>query len=79
MFYFDPMYLLFALPGLLLALYASFKTKSTFAKYSNIASATGVTGAEAARKLLRSAGISDVSVEQVSGGDYFSHKSYGKP
>lgn len=64
---FDPVYLLFAAPGLLLALYASFATKSTFKKYARIRSSTGMSGAEAARRLLRFAGIDDVTVEQTGG------------
>lgn len=67
MFYFDPIYIIFAIPGLLLALYASFKTKSTFSKYSKIASANGLTGAEAAYRLLQNAGIDDVSIEEING------------
>ena len=45
---FDPLYLMFALPGLLLALYASWRTRSTFSTYSEYAPASGLTGAEAA-------------------------------
>ncbi len=67
MYFFDPLYLLFALPGLLLAMWASFKTKSTFAKYSRISSYSGCTGASAAEQLLNRAGIYDVRVEQVGG------------
>lgn len=65
--FFDPMYLLFALPGLLFALYASFMTKTTFAKYSKITSSTGVSGAEAAERLLDDAGIHDVGIEMANG------------
>ncbi|MDD4318522.1 MAG: zinc metallopeptidase [Victivallaceae bacterium] len=65
--FFDPMYLLFALPGLLFALYASFTTKTTFAKYSKVMSSTGVSGAEAAARLLRDAGIHDVGIEMADG------------
>jgi uncharacterized protein len=67
MFYFDPTYLLFALPGILLALYASFLTKSTFNRYSKVASRYGLTGAQAARKLLAEAGIDSVTVEETGG------------
>jgi uncharacterized protein len=63
----DPLYLMFALPGLLLALYASFKTKATFARYSRIASSNGMTGAQAAAALLRRAGVGGVRIEQVGG------------
>jgi Zn-dependent membrane protease YugP len=65
--FFDPMYLLFALPGLLLALWASFATKSTFNKYSKVGSTYGLSGAEAAERLLRQSGIHDVKIEMVSG------------
>ncbi len=65
--FFDPMYFLFIIPGLILAGFASWKTKSTFNKYSEIASSSRVTGAQAARMLLDNAGVHDVSIEQVGG------------
>lgn len=67
MFYFDPAYILFALPGLILAMFASFMTKNTFSRYSKVASAYGMTGAQAAQKMLSQAGISDVSIEETGG------------
>ncbi|HBM16351.1 MAG TPA: zinc metallopeptidase [Lentisphaeria bacterium] len=67
MFYFDPMYLIFAVPGLILALMASFYTKSTFAKYSQVGASTGLSGAMAAKRMLQYAGIYDVKIEEVSG------------
>ncbi|HJO93537.1 MAG TPA: zinc metallopeptidase [Victivallales bacterium] len=67
MFFFDPMYLLFAVPGLILAMLASFYTKSTFAKYAKITASTGLTGAMAAQKMLNNAGIYNVRVEQTQG------------
>ena len=67
MIMFDPMYLVFALPGLVLALFASWYTKSTFKKFSNWRSPNGLTGAQAAHQMLSSAGINDVKIEQVSG------------
>ena len=59
---FDPMYLLFIAPGLLLSLWASFRTKSAFHKYSKVRVATGLTGAQAAQKMLDAAGIGDVRI-----------------
>ena len=47
--YFDPMYFLFVGPAILLSLWASFKTKSTFNKYSKVRALSGLTGAEAAK------------------------------
>ena len=65
--FFDPVYLLFALPGLLLALWASGKTKLTFERYSREAARSGLTGAEAARRLLYASGITDVAIERTGG------------
>lgn len=59
---FDPMYFLFLAPALVLSLWASFRTKSAFNKYSKIRVATGMTGAQAAQRLLDSAGIHDVKI-----------------
>ncbi|MCB9378602.1 MAG: zinc metallopeptidase [Holophagales bacterium] len=59
---FDPMYFLFLAPALLLSLWASFKTKSAFNKYSKVRVSTGLTGAQAAQKMLDAAGIHDVKV-----------------
>ncbi len=65
--FFDPMYLLFIAPGMALSLWASFRVKSTFAKYSQVPSRRGLTGAQAAHELLRGAGITDVEVVRSSG------------
>lgn len=63
----DPMYFLFIIPGLLLALGAIFLTKSTFAKFSQVNSDMGYTGAQAAHEMLLRMGIADVKIERVSG------------
>ena len=65
--FFDPMYFIFIAPGLALAFFASLKTKSTFAKYSRIASSKGYTGAQAAQEMLRRSGILDVKIKPVGG------------
>jgi len=66
-------YLLFALPGLLLALWATFKVKTTFAQYSEVGASSGMTGADAARRLLDQSNIHDVQIEQTDGflGDHY--------
>lgn len=66
MYYFDPTYIL-VLIGAVICMIASANVKSTYRKYSAYRSMTGMTGAQAAERLLRSAGIHDVSVEHVSG------------
>jgi Zn-dependent membrane protease YugP len=65
--FFDPMYLLFIAPGLALSLWASWRVKSTFNKYSKVRSMRGMSGAEAAQELLRGAGISDVKIVRSRG------------
>jgi len=65
--YFDPLYFVFLAPGLLLSLWASFKVKSTFRRYSQVGSRSGLSGAEAAKQLLHQKGIHDVAVEEVQG------------
>ncbi|MEO8502868.1 MAG: zinc metallopeptidase [Acidobacteriota bacterium] len=65
--YFDSTYLLFILPGFAFALIASFITKSAFAKYSKVRIANGMTGAQAAKRMLEGAGIHDVEIVAVPG------------
>jgi uncharacterized protein len=65
--FFDPMYLLFVAPGLLFALWASYRVKSAFNEYSQVPSELGFSGAEAAQRLLAYAGIRDVRVVPAEG------------
>lgn len=67
MFYFDPLYLIFALPPLLLGMWAQFRVKSAFNKYSQVQTSTGMSGAVAARRILDRSGLQNVAVEQVHG------------
>lgn len=64
--FFDRTYLLVIL-GVVICLAASAKVKSTFAKYSYVKNRAGMTGREAAERVLRQAGITDVRIERVSG------------
>lgn len=63
---FDYTYLL-VLIGVVLSMWASARVNGTFQKYSQVRSMTGMTGAEAARRLLMSQGIFDVTIQHVSG------------
>lgn len=63
----DPQYLLFALPGLVLGLYASWKTRSTFRAYADVAASSGLSGAEAAARMLASQGVRNVRIEPTEG------------
>jgi len=55
------------IPALLLAMYAQYKIKSTFAAYSRVGAKSGVTGAQVARDILRNNHIADVPVELTQG------------
>ncbi|MEF9938705.1 MAG: zinc metallopeptidase [Clostridium sp.] len=62
----DPTIIL-VLIGVVLSMWASARVNSTFSKYSKVRSMTGMTGADAAKKLLNSQGIYDVTVRKVAG------------
>jgi Zn-dependent membrane protease YugP len=59
--------ILILIPGMLFALWAQLRVKSTFDKYSRVATRNGMTAAEAARRLLDANGLSDVRIERVAG------------
>ncbi|MGH2538370.1 MAG: zinc metallopeptidase [Candidatus Promineifilaceae bacterium] len=65
--FFDVRWFLFALPGLLLGLWAQAKVKGAFSKYSKVATARHITGAEVARALLEARGLHDVQIETARG------------
>jgi hypothetical protein len=67
MFFFDPLWLVFAVPGLLLGIWAQIKLSHAYGKYSKIPVESGMTGAEAARRILNDAGLNDMPVEEVPG------------
>jgi Zn-dependent membrane protease YugP len=67
MWFFDPVYLLFAIPPLLLGLWAQFRVQSAFRQYSKVRTANGMTGAQAARAILDANGLHNVAVERVGG------------
>ncbi len=58
-------YLLFLVPPFLLSLYAQYKVKSAFAEMSQVP--TNLTGAQAARRMLDSSGLTHVGIERVPG------------
>ncbi len=64
---FDPIYLLFAAPGLLLSLWASYRVRTAFDHYSKVGTMRGMSGAESARHLLDAAGLTDVEIVETDG------------
>ncbi len=65
-YYYDPYYILLII-GMVISMIASARVRSTFSKYDKVVSRTGMTGAEAARRLLHAQGIYDVTIQRVSG------------
>ncbi len=62
----DPTYILIII-GVVLSLAASGMVKRTFARYSQVRSASGMTGAQVAQRILQYAGITDVTVHHIQG------------
>ena len=60
-------YPLLLLASLLFSMYASAKVKRAYSKYSRIGNKTGMTGAQAARKILDANGLTDVRIELTPG------------
>jgi Zn-dependent membrane protease YugP len=52
---------------LLFGLWAQFQVKSTFKRYSQVATASGMTGAQAADAVLRNSGVTGVGIQPVAG------------
>lgn len=75
-FYLDPTYML-VLIGTLICLWASAKVNSAMNKYHRVYARSGITGAEAAMRILQYQGISDVRVECLTGmrGDHYDPRS----
>src|SRR5258706_8521465 len=67
MFYIDPLWWLFAIPGLLLGLYAQFKLTGIYSRYIRVPVESGLSGAEAAREILDQAGLNNVPVQEIGG------------
>lgn len=65
--FFDPLYFVFALPGLAFVMLAQWRVKAAFNRYSRVPTRRGMTGRDVALAILRSSNIQDVRVESVSG------------
>ena len=64
--FYDPTWIIL-LPAIILSIWASTNVKSTFGKYSRMYNRFGLTGADAARKILDMNGLYDVRIERISG------------
>lgn len=65
-FYFDPLYFLFALPALALAMFAQWKVSSAYNKYTKVRNNKGLTGVQVAQYLLRANGL-NLNVQGTAG------------
>ena len=63
----DYLYLILVLPAVIFSLWASIRVNTTFKKYSKIRSMRGITGAEAARRVLDANGLQHIRIEQIPG------------
>ena len=66
MLFWDSTYIL-VLIGAVICMIASANVRSTYNRYSTVRSASGMTGAQVAERILRMAGITDVRVGHVAG------------
>jgi Zn-dependent membrane protease YugP len=75
--FFDPLYFIVVGPGVLLALWATFKVKSAFARGREIPVRSGMTGAEAASRILAASGLYNVRIEPTHAhlGDHYDPKA----
>src|SRR2546428_13210417 len=65
-FFWDPT-MIIVIPALLLALYAQLRVQSTYARWSQVRIANGLSGAQIAQEILRRNGLSDVEIERTDG------------
>ncbi len=66
-FMFDPLFMAFMAPALLISIWASLKVKGTFQRFSRVGTASGLTGAQVARMILDRNGLHGVPVERTGG------------
>lgn len=65
--FFDPLYIILVLPAIVFAMWASSRVNSTFKKYSQLRTRSGLTGHDAARRVLDENGLQSVRIERVAG------------
>ncbi len=65
--FFDPMYFVFALPAMFFAMWAQYKVKSAYGRYSKVRTMQNISGLETARILMRNEGLDYLQVNQVPG------------
>jgi len=66
-FFYDPTYIMFILPAIILMMVVQFYVNSAYKKWSKVRSRIGLTGAEAAERLIRTGGLYQVHIEHIRG------------
>lgn len=76
--YFDPLYFLIVAPAMILAAWAQFRVKSAYAYAQRYRASSGMTGAQAARRILDSHGLQSVGIEPTRGflGDHYDPRAH---
>ena len=72
LFFYDYWYVILVVPMIIFSLIMSANVKGTYSKYKTVRNRSGITGAEAARRILLENGITDVRIE-VCGGELTDH------
>ena len=67
MFLFDPNYLMYMLPALIITMVASFYVKASYNKWSKVPARSGLTGAQAAQRLINNGGLYGVQIQGIRG------------
>lgn len=67
MYLFDPNYLMYMLPALIITMVASFYVKAAYNKWSKVPARSGLTGAQAAQRLINNGGLYGVQIQGIQG------------
>ncbi len=67
MFFFDPTYLIYMIPAFVLMALTSWYVRSAYSKWSQVRAGSGLTGAQAAQRLISSGGLYGVRIETIGG------------
>ncbi len=67
MFFYDPTYLCFMIPGLLLVMLSSWYVNSAYRKWGRVPVRSGMTGAQAAQRLIMTGGLGGVQIQGIGG------------
>lgn len=67
MYLFDPNYLMYMLPALIITMIASFYVKISYNKWSKVPARSGLTGAQAAQRLINNGGLYGVQIQGIRG------------